>query len=127
VTTQPVNIPQEIPPPTLDFQTAFRDFLKAYKTLSPEAKRQKLRHVASRPESDQFAELLQYSWTEGLSQLIAQPTVQQQQQQQQHQHQPVPILPTSHANRVCECIDCPYKKELGRIEGFYEDIFSLKG
>lgn len=27
----------------------------------------------------------------------------------------------------CQCEDCPYKKELSRIENFYDDIFSTGG
>jgi len=27
---------------------------------------------------------------------------------------------------TCQCEDCPYKKELLRVESFYEDVFSLK-
>jgi len=98
-----------------DFQSAWKNFINAYSSLSPDSKRQKLQHIAATHDSSSFTDLLETCWQQGLSQIVqSQPSSQVR-------------MEDNHEPRICECIDCPFKKQLGRIENFYEDIFSLKG
>jgi hypothetical protein len=113
--------PQNIPTPEApsvavpDFQTAYKDFVRAYTDLTPENKRQKLQNALGSTDRQGFQEMLDLLWTEGLSRETGFP--------QRMQHMPMMHSPHS---RTCDCLDCPYKKELLRVEGFYEDVFSLK-
>jgi len=99
-----------------DFQTAFKEFLQAYTDLTPENKRQALSNaLGSMQQGQDFQEMIDLLWTEGLSRETG----------FQQRLQNMPMLHSPHSP-TCECEECPYKKELLRVEGFYEDVFSLK-
>jgi len=100
-----------------DFETSFRTFLSVFGSLSPEAKRQKLQHMSTSSEMVPVAELLQSCWNEGNVRLVQQ---QQETEAIHHHHQ------QQEGNKICECVNCPYKRELGRIENYCEDMFALR-
>jgi len=108
--------PPKLPPPPPDFQTAFKDFLRSYITLSKEDKVVKIRKLAGSQNTHDMVELMDLFWAEGLSRDI------------RESHQPRHTdVKHGHVDHVevgpCTCEDCPYKKELHRIENFYDDIF----
>jgi len=100
---------QESSTTSQDFECIFRDFLSIYSSLPPESKKRKMQHVVNTPESSQFKELLETCWSERMT------------------HQSENESHCEGGTKICDCVNCPYKMELGRIENFYEDIFALRG
>jgi len=99
---------EEVP----DFQKAFKDFVISYTNLLAEDRPSKVQKVlCETPHKANFAELLDLFWAEGLSREIGKEVLQTQR--------------TTNNNETCRCKECPYQKELIRIENFYDDIFSL--
>jgi len=100
--------------PSENFDKAFKTFLSSYTQLHSEQKPAKIRKVVSTAaDMSDFMELLDLFWAEGLSREAT-----------TNMQQKVPQSSEIGHSHVCPCQECPYKKELVRIENFYDDIFS---
>jgi len=102
------------------FPEAFKDFMAAYNNIPPVEKTGKIQKVLSTGSISGFAEILDLFWAEGLAREIG------------HQRTQVNVnnnslVKDNFMDSNCKCESCPHKKELVRIENFYEDIFSLTG
>jgi hypothetical protein len=118
--------PMPLQPPVIkapDFQSAFKSFLQASSQLPPEEKRQRLSSVLSTtPSTGSFLELVDLLRSEvnreqgpKVKNIVVKTSFNAQANDGKHGY-----------NLFCNCPGCPYMKELGRIEGFYNDIFTLQ-
>jgi len=106
--------PFETTSPTENFEKAFKTFLSSYTQLHVLEKPAKIRKVVSTTsDMSDFVELLDLFWAEGLSREAS-----------SNMQQKVPQSSEIGHSHVCPCHECPYKKELVRIENFYDDIFA---
>jgi len=99
--------------PSENFEKAFKTFLSSYTQLHAEERPRKIRKISDTSSTSEFMELLDLLWTEGLSREAS-----------SNLQQKVPQSSDIGHSHVCQCQECPYKKELVRIENFYDDIFA---
>jgi len=107
----------EAPANNVGFDVLFNRLLGFYSGLQQEERAAAIAR-AMQPltkdiqHSTSLHQMLDLLWSEG----IANGTINQQR----------PSLCGGVHASGCQCEDCPYKKELLRVENFYEDVFSLK-
>jgi len=93
-----------------DFETAFLKFVEAYNKLGQDEKPEKIRRVMRSTNSattEKITEMLDLFAAEGME---------NPQKKQRIQHY------DSEGNKTCNCEDCPHKKELEKIDLFYNEF-----
>jgi len=93
-----------------DFETAFLKFVEAYNKLEQDEKPEKIRRMMRSTNSattEKITEMLDLFAAEGME---------NPQKKQRIQHY------DSEGNKTCNCEDCPHKKELEKIDLFYNEF-----
>lgn len=105
----------------LDFEVAFRDLMDAFDALAPDQRVERMRvfveHAGT--SNEVLSELHDLFSAEGLErQLGSQVALEVEERETAMSY-------NEQGKLKCECLDCPHKQELERIEDFYKEVFSL--
>jgi hypothetical protein len=110
---------------TADFEETFIGLIRAYQTMKDEEKPETIRRVirnSSTRDTERVSELLDLFWTEGLLK-----------ERSFSGRQPGTICTQSGGglggnsnsnSEGCNCIDCPHKQELERVDEFYKEFLN---
>lgn len=99
-----------------DFEDAFANLIRAYNQMSPEEKPEIIRKLirnSSTRDTERLSELLDLFWTEGLQKELGGRSSSRDR-----------ISTTMMNEDGCNCLECPHKQELERIDEFYKEFLS---
>jgi len=94
-----------------EFEFAFLQFVEAYNKLEQSEKPEKIRRVmrnTTRSDTEQITEMLDLFAAEGMENGV--------------KKDQVVIDNTDGEHRICICEDCPHKRELEKIDRFYNEF-----
>jgi len=112
------SIPSDKREKSLDFEDTFVNLIKAYNGMKAEEKPETIRKLirnSSTRDTERLSELLDLFWTEGLQKELGGRTSARDRSMAAHAHM---------KEDGCNCVDCPHKLELERIDEFYKEFLS---
>jgi len=114
---------EEIP----DFEEAFAELIKGYNQMSaeerPETIRKLIRNSSTR-DTERLSELLDLFWTEGLQKEPSFGSRPAPRDRSAISNTPNNPISCSKEGEGCNCVECPHKLELERIDEFYKEFLS---